>query len=323
MTEKLITRELLIEWNACAQGMQRFCELFPDGADLKTAIEVLVNDGHNDWGVWLFKKCREHKLYVDFVVKGYRNSGDYNSGDYNSGYGNSGNRNSGNRNSGNRNSGNYNSGNRNSGNYNSGDYNSGYRNSGNYNSGYRNSGNYNSGYRNSGDGNSGDYNSGDGNSGYGNSGNRNSGDGNSGDYNSGYGNSGNRNSGNYNSGDCNSGNYNSGDYNSGYFNSETPEDILVFNKPVSRDVWNNTKKPQFISNVKLCFWVDASEMTDAEKIADPDFYVRGGCLRNRDYKEVWKIAWDNRQQDDERILRQLPNFDAKVFEKITGIKLGE
>jgi len=223
MTEKLITRELLIEWNACAQGIQRFCELFPDGADLKTAIEVLVNDGHNDWGVWLFKKCREHKLYVDFVVKGYRNSGDYNSGDYNSGYGNSGN----------------------------------------------------------------------------------------------------RNSGNYNSGDCNSGNYNSGDYNSGYFNSETPEDILVFNKPVSRDVWNNTKKPQFISNVKLCFWVDASEMTDAEKIADPDFYVRGGCLRNRDYKEVWKIAWDNRQQDDERILRQLPNFDAKVFEKITGIKLGE
>jgi len=233
MTEKLITRELLIEWNACAQGIQRFCELFPDGADLKTAIEVLINDGHNDWGVWLFKKCREHKLYVDFVVKGYRNSGDYNSGDYNSGYGNSGNRNSGNRNSGNRNSG------------------------------------------------------------------------------------------NYNSGDCNSGNYNSGDYNSGYFNSETPEDILVFNKPVSRDVWNNTKKPQFISNVKLCFWVDASEMTDAEKIADPDFYVRGGCLRNRDYKEVWKIAWDNRQQDDERILRQLPNFDAKVFEKITGIKLGE
>ena len=223
MTEKLITRELLIEWNACAQGIQRFCELFPDGADLKTAIEVLVNDGHNDWGVWLFKKCREHKLYVDFVVKGYRNSGDYNSGDGNSGYGNSGN----------------------------------------------------------------------------------------------------RNSGNYNSGDCNSGNYNSGDYNSGYFNSETPEDILVFNKPVSRDVWNNTKKPQFISNVKLCFWVDASEMTDAEKIADPDFYVRGGCLRNRDYKEVWKIAWDNRQQDDERILRQLPNFDAKVFEKITGIKLGE
>jgi len=233
MTEKLITRELLIEWNACAQGIQRFCELFPDGADLKTAIEVLINDGHNDWGVWLFKKCREHKLYVDFVVKGYRNSGDYNSGDYNSGYGNSGNRNSGNRNSGNRNSG------------------------------------------------------------------------------------------NYNSGDCNSGNYNSGDYNSGYFNSETPEDILVFNKPVSRDVWNNTKKPQFISNVNLCFWVDASEMTDAEKIADPDFYVRGGCLRNRDYKEVWKIAWDNRQQDDERILRQLPNFDAKVFEKITGIKLGE
>ncbi len=57
MTEKLITRELLIEWNACAQGIQRFCELFPDGADLKTAIEVLVNDGHNDWGVWLFKKC--------------------------------------------------------------------------------------------------------------------------------------------------------------------------------------------------------------------------------------------------------------------------
>ena len=99
MTNK-ITRELLREWYACADGFKRFCELFPEGATLEVAIKGLVDDGHDDWGKWLFDKSKDNKLFEDITSKGYRNSGNYNSGNRNSGNYNSGNYNSGNRNSG-------------------------------------------------------------------------------------------------------------------------------------------------------------------------------------------------------------------------------
>ena len=193
--------------------------------------------------------------------------------------------NSGNRNSGNYNSGHHNSGSYNSGNRNSGDYNSGYNNSGNYNSGHHNSGNYNSGNRNSGNRNSGDYNSGDYNSGYNNSGNRNSGN-----YNSGHHNSGNRNSGDYNSGNRNSGSYNSGNYHTGFFNIDPNPPILVFGKQCDRKVWEDSKKPQFF------------------------FYLN-------ESKESWAEAWEKASEEDKKLVKQLPNFDADIFFQITGIKV--
>ena len=167
----MITPELLKTWNPCADGYKRFLQLFPEGAELDIAIDVLVKDNHDDWGYWLFSECKSRGLYKNITSLGYRNSGDWNSGNRNSGYRNSGDWNSGNRNSGNWNSGDWNSGDWNSGdwnsgNWNSGDRNSGYWNSGNWNSGYRNSGYWNSGNWNSGNWNSGDWNSGDWNSGF-------------------------------------------------------------------------------------------------------------------------------------------------------------
>jgi Pentapeptide repeats (8 copies) len=161
-----ITHELLGSWSPCAEGYKRFCELFPNGSDLETALIGLAKDGHANWGYWLFNKCQEHNLFKSVTLKGYRNSGDRNSG-----YRNSGDLNSGSWDSGDRNSGSWDSGDRNSGGWNSGDRNSGYRNSGDLNSGSwdsgdRNSGYWNSGDRNSGDRNSGCWNSGDLNSGF-------------------------------------------------------------------------------------------------------------------------------------------------------------
>jgi len=271
---------------------------------------------------------------------GHSNSGDYNSGDYNSGNSNSGNYNSGNSNSGDYNSGrynsgNYNSGNSNSGNYNSGDYNSGKYNSGKYNSGKYNSGDYNSGYYNSGNSNSGNSNSGDYNSGYYNSGKYNSGNSNSGDYNSGNSNSGDYNSGNSNSGDYNSGRYNSGDYNSGnsnsgnynsgnsnsgYFNTKTSDKIYVFNKLVLRDVWEKAIKPKFLY-FELTIWVIYNNMTEQEKIDNPNAFVSDGYLKNLEYKEAWSKSFKSATPDDIEQLKALPNFDAKVFEEISGIKI--
>ena len=198
-------------------------------------------------------------------------------------------------------------------NNNTGENNTGNRNSGNSNSGNSNSGDWNSGYRNSGYRNSGDWNSGNGNSGNSNSGNRNSGNSNSGDWNSGYRNSGYR----------NSGNRNSGDRNSGDFNSTTPDTIRCFNKDVDRETWEQADKPQFIYNVNPNIWVDESDMTDDEKKEFSKFHDRGGYLKTIEYKEAWKIAWDEASEEDKTLLSKLPNFDADVFEEITGINVKE
>ncbi len=277
---KKITPKILKSWNPCQSGYDRYCELYPKGADLKTALDGLVADGHAGWAYWLFQECQNTDAFKDQTLSGYRNSGDLNSGDLNSG-------------------------NLNSGNLNSGNLNSGYRNSGYRNSGYRNSGDLNSGNLNSGNLNSGNLNSGYLNSGYLNSGDRNSG----------YLNSGNLNSGNLNSGDLNSGNYNVG-----HFNSTTPEEISVFNKPCKREVWDNAYKPRFIW-FDLTYWIDENDMTDQEKADDPGFHVRGGQLRTRGYKEAWQHSWDSADPADKNRIKDLPNFDAAVFEDITGIKI--
>ena len=197
------------------------------------------------------------------------------------------------------------------------------------NSGNWNSGNRNSGDRNSGDWNSGNRNSGDRNSGNWNSGDRNSGDRNSGDWNSGDRNSGDWNSGNWNSGDWNSGNWNSGDWNktsfsSGVFNTNEAK-ILMFNKPSDwtfRD-WLDSKARHLLNQIKhdLLEWVRPGNMTDAEKEQNPEHTTTGGYLKVLDESECGQKWWDSLSYDDKMVIESLPNFDAKIFEEITGIKV--
>ena len=195
-------------------------------------------------------------------------------------------------NSGNRNSGNRNSGNRNSGNWNLGDWNSGNRNSGDWNSG---------------DWNPGNRNSGDWNSGYRNSGNRNSGDWNSGDWNSGNRNSGNRNSGDWNSGDCNS----------GFFNSDEPC-VRMFNKMTNYKK-EDIKIPSWCY-FNLTVWVSHDTATEEEKTEHKaEIEVCGGFLKTINYKDAWRLAWNKASVKERKQLFELPNWDNKVFEEITGI----
>ena len=236
---------------------------------------------------------------------GLCNSGDCNSGDWNSGDWNSGNQNSGNQNSGNRNSGDCNSGNQNSG-----DCNSGNRNSGDCNSGNQNSGNQNSGDCNSGDWNSGDW----------NSGNQNSGDCNSGDWNS-----GNQNSGDCNSGDCNSGDWNKTSFSNGCFNTEEPE-VYMFNKPsgMTYRQWLNSDARYLLKQIPhWCLsWVWPEDMTDEEKKAHPEHETTGGYLKKLDESDNAQIWWNGLNEHDRNVIKALPNFDAVIFEKCTGIKIG-
>jgi hypothetical protein len=179
----------------------------------------------------------------------------------------------------------------------------------------------NIGNGNTGHSNSGNWNSGDWNSGHRNSGDRNSGDRNSGRWNSGDRNSGHRNSGDWNSGHRNSGDWNSGDQNTGYFNSITPDNILVFNKKCKRQKWEEAEKPYFINNILTTEWISWSDMTDEEKKADPNAFVREGYLKTYSYKEAWQNAYKEASKEDIKLLKALPNFNADVFFEITGIKI--
>ncbi|MBE5035686.1 DUF7666 domain-containing protein [Gallibacter intestinalis] len=228
---------------------------------------------------------------------GVFNSGISNSGDSNSGYGNSGNSNSGNRNSGNSNSGDRNSGNSNSGNWNSGISNSGDRNSGNSNSGDWNSGNRNSGNMNSGDCNSGDWNSGDWNSGDSNSGDRNSGN-----SNSGYGNK------------C--------DGSNGVFCTEEDMDIRIFNKPSGMSLRDFYRSKYYNALCSAPFILtDWVEYTDEEKAEDEDKALIGGYLKTYTMEEAWANWWEEMTQGNKEIIKSIPNFDAEIFKKITGIEV--
>ena len=194
---------------------------------------------------------------------------------------------------------------------NSGRSNSGHSNSGHSNSGNNNSGHSNSGYSNSGDNNSGYRNSGDMNSGYRNSGNSNSGHSNSGDNNSGHMNSGHSNSGNWNS--CNR--------ETGFFNSKQDDYINVFNKKCKKEEWVNAQKPYFIYDLVLNEWVWFNDMNEDEKKEHPEAYACDGFLKKYEYKEAWGNAYANASYEDIELLKALPNFDAEIFEEITGIKI--
>ena len=181
----------------------------------------------------------------------------------------------------------------------------------------------NTGNSNSGDRNSGDFNSGDRNSGSCNTGNSNTGNYNSGDWNIGNGNSGYHNSGNYNSGYRNSGNWNSGNWNSGYLNTSAQKYSFIFNKQVEKSVLAHIEFPEF-----MCFtlieWIPDYKMSQQEKERHPEYVTTGGYLKEYTYKEAFRKSFaDARRKPDwpkqRQMLLDLPNFNARIFEEISGI----
>jgi len=60
-------------------------------------------------------------------------------------------------------------------------------------------------------------------------------------------------------------------------------------------------------------------MTDQEKIDNPKFYVAEGYLKSIPMADAWAIAWETASDDDKKLLKSLPNFDAGIFKEISGI----
>lgn len=134
------------------------------------------------------------------------------------------------------------------------------------------------------------------------------------------------NTGYYNSGNRNSGYCNSGDYNSGIFiNNNLP--IYAFNKKTNLTMAELKEKYQKALDViiygvfPLTKWVSREYMTDEEKEKHPFYETTGGYLRTNTYKQAWAETWKNYTKKEKQAIQQLPNFDKKIFEDITGITI--
>ena len=182
---------------------------------------------------------------------------------------------------------------------------------------------------NQGKGCSGICNTGDWNTGNRNTGNRNTGNWNTGNRNTGDWNTGNRNTGDCNTGDWNTGNRNTGDWNktsfsSGCFCTEEPK-IMMFNKPSEWTMkdWFESEARYILNQIpkNVVEWVYECDMTDEEKTANPSYKTTGGYCRIPDESENAQRFWDGLPDSKRQIIYQLPNFDPKVFEECTGIKI--
>ena len=66
-------------------------------------------------------------------------------------------------------------------------------------------------------------------------------------------------------------------------------------------------------------------MTAEEKKHHPEYAITGGYQKQYDYKEAFRKSFEKAKQlpdwpEQLKRLKALPNFDAKVFEEISGIK---
>ena len=185
-----------------------------------------------------------------------------------------------------------------------------------------NTGDWNTGNQNTGDYNTGNQNTGNRNTGICNTGNYNTGDWNTGDWNTGICNTGNYNTGNYNTGDWNTGDWNSASFSNGVFCTKEPE-ILIFDKPSGMTFrqWRDSEACYLLNQIQFMpnVWVWVGDMTDEEKEAHPEYKTTGGFLKVLDTSDCCVRWWEDLDEYQRHIIRSIPNFDAAIFKRITGI----
>ena len=91
----------------------------------------------------------------------------------------------------------------------------------------------------------------------------------------------------------------------------------MFNKETDLK-WDDIDHPHF-DEFYLTKWISESDMTDEEKKADPQFFVRQGYLKTFEWNEAWANFWKDTDEKNRQRLINLPNFDPKIFKDITGI----
>ena len=166
-------------------------------------------------------------------------------------------------------------------------------------------------------------NQGKGNNGLRNTGNRNTGNRNTGDWNTGNWNTGNWNTGDRNTGDWNTGDWNTGNWNTGFFSTITPG-VTLFEKPTDmtpEEVCDIPGVKVLNWNYENNWWIYSRNMTDEEKANHPEHETTGGYLKSIPFKDACVLMWENLTDKEKEAVKAIPNFDADIFFRITGIKV--
>ena len=70
-------------------------------------------------------------------------------------------------------------------------------------------------------------------------------------------------------------------------------------------------------------WVYSDDMTDEEKEKHPEHETTGGFLRTQNKSSERQTWWKRIDEHGKKEVKSIPNFDAKIFKRITGIEVGE
>ena len=134
------------------------------------------------------------------------------------------------------------------------------------------------------------------------------------------------NTGNWNSGNYNTGDFNLSDNSAGCFNVDDHK-LMFFDKETELTwyKWQNSPAYDLLRNIdsQKTKWVYAEDMTDKEKLDYPSYKTTGGCLKKRDINKAYQEWWDRLSGDEKQCILEIPNFDSKKFEMITGINTEE
>ena len=129
-----------------------------------------------------------------------------------------------------------------------------------------------------------------------------------------------------NTGDCNTGDWNITNYSTGLFNTKE-EKIKIFDKISDwtlRDWYNSNIRQILRWNFENSVWIYEENMTDEEKKEHPEYKTTGGYLKVFEFKEACKNMWNNLTEEEKnKVITELPNFDADKFNLITGIDINE
>ena len=92
----------------------------------------------------------------------------------------------------------------------------------------------------------------------------------------------------------------------------------IFNREVSKEVFEKANNaPTF--ELPIAKWIDKKDMTAEEKKLKSYWETTGGYLKTLSYEDAWKEA--KMSDEFKNWVKNLPNFNAEIFEKITGLKI--
>ena len=95
--------------------------------------------------------------------------------------------------------------------------------------------------------------------------------------------------------------------------------LRVFNQDVSETRYDEVKEILTDNQIKITLtkWTDYKELEKSEQTATAK--QLGGLLKTFSYEDAWLNFWNEATREQKNCILDLPEFDADIFKKITGI----